>query len=548
MWSLNTLLAEKMAWYRLWMQNPHSSPIHLALFGLFSALAFMVVFGQVSEYLLMQEEANVAVVLLAKQPATRNLPEHSKASPIDPTEIIVGYKASIGESKRSEVANALLLTKQGEIKALNAVVYTASSDDTAREAADRLRHLHSADVVFVEPNVWLAPELTPDDPLYSTQWHTPLLGIDTAWDTVQGVGKTVAIVDTGVDCAHEELAASCLGGYNIPSQNTNAGDVYGHGTKVAGVVAAATNNAVGVAGAAYGAKILPVRITNDSQGMASYSDIANGILYAADHGASVINVSYAAYDSQTVASAAAYAVGKGAVLVVAAGNDGVKSTTKNDVNMVVVAATDTADRRATWSNFGAPIDVAAPGTAISTTAPGGGFISMSGTSFAAPLIAAVTALVWSHTPALTVDEITRVILGTAQDIGTKGYDEEYGFGRVDALTALRTVASGTIPTITYPNSSQSQPLALTSYAVVSKTKETGVVAWATNLPATGRVRYGTSPSALAKVVEVTTPNMTQQASVTGLDPRKKYYYQVEAVDVATGATVKSPVSEFRTRR
>ncbi len=548
MWSLNTLLAEKFVWYQKWMQNPHSSPIHFAIFGLVAALAFSIVFDEVSDLIVLEEQANVAVALMAETRGRSDELPQSRAEVIESTEVIIGFTAGVADAKRSEVAKALLLTKQGEIKAVNAVVYSVGADDTVREVADRVRHMHGADVAFVEPNNWLAPELTPDDPLYTTEWHIPKIGVNTAWDTTSGAGKTVAIVDSGVDCAHEELAASCVSGFNIPSNNTNTSDTFGHGTKVAGVVSALANNSLGVAGAAYGAKILPVRITNDSQGLASYSDIANGIIYAADNGADVINVSYAAYDSQTIAAAAAYAVSKGKILVMAAGNAGTKSTTKNDQNIIVVAATDANDARTSWSNYGSPIDVAAPGTAISTTAPGGGFISMSGTSFASPLTAAVAALIWSRNAALTADEVTRVLLGTVNDRGQTGYDEDFGFGRVDALNAVVTAASGTIPTITYPNYVQNQSLAIISHAVVSKTKEVGVVAWTTNLPATGRVRFGTSATALSRAVEVTAQNTSQQATITGLDPRKRYYYQIEAVDPVTGAIVKSPVSDFRTAR
>ena len=304
---------------------------------------------------------------------------------------------------------------------------------------------------------------------------------------------------------------------------------------------------LGVAGVAYGAKILPIRITNDLQGYANYADIASGIVYAADHGAKIANVSYAAYDSQTVTAAASYLASKGGMLTIAAGNAGTISTTKNDPNSIVVSATDMGDIRTSWSSYGTPVDVSAPGLAISTTAKGGGFISMSGTSFSAPLTAGVAALVWSRVPTLTNVQVVNAILGTSVDLGQSGYDQEYGFGRIDASLAAAVAASGTIPTITYQGGGQSQQFVLTSYAVLSKTKNEGVVAWETNLPATGRVRYGTSVTTLGQSVEVMTANVSQQTNISGLEARKKYYYQIEATDAA-GNVIKSPVTEFRTRR
>ena len=144
-------------------------------------------------------------------------------------------------------------------------------------------------------------------------------------------------------------------------------------------------------------------------------------------------------------------------------------------------------------------------------------------------------------------QVTNLLLATALDCGAVGYDEEYGFGRIDVVKALAFAASGTITTITYPGGVVNQQLQLTSYAVVSKTKDTGVVAWVTNMPATGRVRYGTTAAALSQLVTATTTSVSQQATITGLDARKKYFYQIEAT-TASGTIVKSPVAEFSTKR
>jgi subtilisin family serine protease len=231
-----------------------------------------------------------------------------------------------------------------------------------------------------------------------------------------------------------------------------------------------------------------------------------------------------------------------------AGNAGTQSSVKNDQNIIVVSATDMNDTRTSWSSYGTPVDISAPGLGIPTTLANGQYIAMSGTSFSAPIVAGAAAVLLS-TASVTPAQAVSALLGTARDFGAQGYDSEYGFGRLDLLAALNAVRSGTIPTVTYPQGGgqSQQQLSLLSYAVVSKTKDMGVVEWATNMPATGRVRYGQNTGALNATVEVATSSQNQRATITGLEPRKKYYYQVEAVD-QSGALVKSPVTEFRTRR
>jgi subtilisin family serine protease len=547
MWSLHAFLTEKFAWYKKWEENSISTAVHLALFGLFATFAFSVVFNQVAELAIINEGAQVAIVTMSSRATRSLLPEHSRAESREVSEIIVVFSQSVGETKRSEIAKAQLLTKRGEIPKLNAVIFAIDENDTALEAANRIGYMHKNEVLFAEPNAIVPPEYLTNDPLLSGQWHIPKIGADTVWDSTHGENIVVGVLDTGVDCIHPDLAQNCVPGFNTASNNTNSSDLYGHGTKVAGVISAIGDNTLGVAGTAYGAKIMPIRVTNDAQGLASYSDIANGILYAADHNVRIANVSYGAYDSQTIASAAQYLASKGGILTMSAGNAGTVSSVKNDPNIIVVSATDMGDVRASWSSYGSPVDVAAPGLAISTTASGGGFISMSGTSFSSPMTAAVAALVWSKVPNLSNAQLTQVLLGTALDKGAAGYDQEYGFGRIDAHAALNAALSGTTPTITYQTGGQNQQFALTSYAVVSKTRDSGSIAWATNLPATGRVRYGIGTNALSLSSGIASSSVTQQITVSGLDPRKKYYYQIEATD-ASGAIAKSPVTEFRTRR
>jgi subtilisin family serine protease len=442
----------------------------------------------------------------------------------------------------------MLANKVKDVPGMNASVYRISDDDSPREVADRVKALHKGDVLFAEPNALVAPGYTPNDALLGNSWHIPKIGAPAAWESAQGAGVTIAILDTGVDCAHADLSVSCLPGRNVVSGNADVTDTYGHGTKVAGTAAAIGDNTVGVAGVGFKARILPVKITNDPQGLATYADIASGIIYAADQGAKVANVSYAAYDSAAVTSAAAYLASKGGILTMSAGNAGTQSSTKNDANIIVVSATDMNDARTSWSSYGMPVDVSAPGLGIPTTLANGEYIAMSGTSFSAPIVAGAAAVLISLGTTTPSGDIVRLLLGAARDLGVGGYDQEYGFGRLDLGAAMVALKAGTIPTISYPGGVQNQSsLSLVSYAVVSKTKDSGVVEWSTNVPATGRVKYGLGSSALSSTVEVATSSALQRATITGLEPRKRYFYQVEAID-ATGGVVKSPVTEFRTRR
>jgi len=258
---------------------------------------------------------------------------------------------------------------------------------------------------------------------------------------------TIAILDTGIDSAHPDLAPNLVPGWNVYDNNSNTADVNGHGTWVAGVAAMAANNAKGSAGVAWGAKIMPVRIA-DANAYAYWSTVAQGIYWAADHGAKVVNVSYNGVSgSATVQSAAQYLRSKGGVVVVAAGNSGgLESIAASDA-LLSVAATDQNDARASFSSYGAYVDLAAPGVSVYTTTVGGGYSNASGTSFSSPVVAATAALMLSANGKLTPADVDRILKTTSLDLGAAGYDQYYGSGRVNAaaavLNAKQTVAADT---------------------------------------------------------------------------------------------------------
>ncbi len=218
-----------------------------------------------------------------------------------------------------------------------------------RQAVERLRN--NPHVEFAElDNESVADQATPNDPYFSNAWHLSKIGATSAWATATGEGVTVAVLDSGVNGSLSDLQGNMLPGWNAASQNSDTSDIAtnSHGTTVAATVAAVTNNANGVASVAFNAKILPVRITNNSSTSAYASDIARGVTWAADQGAQVVNCSYSFIQgSSTVTSAAQYLRGKGGVLVVSAGNTSGDQGFAPNSSMITVSATDSADAR--WS-------------------------------------------------------------------------------------------------------------------------------------------------------------------------------------------------------
>ncbi|WP_104176218.1 S8 family peptidase [Arthrobacter sp. Y81] len=275
-----------------------------------------------------------------------------------------------------------------------------------------------------------------------------------AWGVTTGGGTKVAILDTGVANVHDDIAPQVVGYANFVSADTkedpkaNPEDKYGHGTHVAGIVAAKFNNKIGVAGVCPDCSILDVKVLNDT-GSGSSSVIANGISWAADNGAKVINMSLGQrVSSRTLEAAVNYAWNKGVVIVAAAGNAGTQAKIYPGAypNVIAVAATDNKDNKASFSTYGKWVDVAAPGVNVYSTFPNHAFVlgtqngrSMgydvaSGTSMASPVVAGVAALVW-RTPAGTENILVRArIESTADPI--LGTGTAWAHGRVNACKAV----------------------------------------------------------------------------------------------------------------
>ncbi len=272
----------------------------------------------------------------------------------------------------------------------------------------------------------------------------------TAWEETTGDSSIViAVIDTGVDLTHPDLVNKMYSsGKDIVNGDDDATDDFWHGTAVAGVAAAETNNGIGIAGVAWNCMILPVKSMNED-GEGSYSDVIEGILWAADNGAHVINLSLGgSFDDPDLEAAVRYAFQRGIVVVASSGNKGgeVLYPAAYDNYVMAVASTDMDDMHVPESNFGSEIDVAAPGEVIITTAPVWDtppgyppYVYASGTSFAAPHVAGMAALILSIKPWMGVEDVMNLIRYTADDVNSSEYpgrDDYIGYGRINLDTGL----------------------------------------------------------------------------------------------------------------
>lgn len=289
-----------------------------------------------------------------------------------------------------------------------------------------------------------------NDPSLSKQYHLDMINMNKAWGITTGSNKVkIAIIDSGIDLNHPDLKSKITTGINIIDPNKKPLDDNGHGTHVAGIAAAATDNKIGVAGIAPDCLIMPVKVLDKGRG--TDIDIAEGIIWASKKGADVINLSVGLYTKSTALERAVkYAIGKNTVVVSSAGNDA-KSSKLHLPSMIKgvieVSATTKKDKLASFSNYAQQISVSAPGDDIYSTMPtynvdltkeiGKGYGYMSGTSMASPIVAGLAALIKSEDKSLTPKEVKEIIEDSASDLGKKGYDEYFGNGRIDAYQALK---------------------------------------------------------------------------------------------------------------
>jgi thermitase len=236
-----------------------------------------------------------------------------------PGRVLVKFRSGIMPDHARQIIAALGTREIDEIAGIGVHVLELPYQASENAFADTF-HMRP-EVEFAElDRILPLQQMVPNDPLYDNpnSWSLPKINAPEAWAINTGSSDiVVAILDTGVDASHPELAPKIVPGWNIYDNNADTSDIYGHGTAVAGTAAASSNNSVGVASVAWGCRIMPVRIS-DSSGYGSYSNIASGLNWAADHGARVANISYDVSGSRTVSSAAKYFQAKGGVVASAA--------------------------------------------------------------------------------------------------------------------------------------------------------------------------------------------------------------------------------------
>ncbi len=386
-------------------------------------------------------------------------------------EVVVKFKPQVGQRagkdrlERDGLKIAKTLPRSGLIR-------IRVAPGTEQETIARL--LARGDVEFATLNYIVQAFETPNDPGFGSQWGMTKIEAPSAWNISHGsTAITIAVIDTGVDLDHPDLASKLwvnadeipangldddfngyvddVNGYDFYNFDAFPDDGNSHGSHVAGIAAAATNNGVGVAGVSWGAKIMALKALSDG-GNGSTADLAEAVYYAVDNGAKVINMSLGIpwtswpCNYPDIETAFTYAVNHNVLLAVAAGNDGKYGVSCPGAydQALAVGSTDSSDNRSSFSNYGPRLDIAAPGSNIYSTWSFGTYGTKSGTSMATPHVAGLAALVWGMDPTMTAAQVRQIIESTADDLGSAGWDIYFGYGRINAFAALKPFAALTL--------------------------------------------------------------------------------------------------------
>ena len=385
-----------------------------------------------------------------------------------PGEIIVKYKSSQNSrilSNSMNIENTYII-KTGNTEVLKAV-------DEYRKRPD---------VLYAEPNYIYRIELSPNDTSFSSQYHHTNIQSENAWNITTGTGVVIAIIDTGVAWNHSDISSNiwnntdenCIDGIDNDANgyiddcrgwdfvntwysycgdadcnttDNNPMDDHGHGTHVAGIAAAVTNNSLGISGVCWNCKIMPLRAgykTTDGDGILEDSDISLAIRYAADNGAKIISMSFGGADSSTIREAVQYAYSRGVVLIASAGNTGDGDTLLKRQEsfkkypaaydeVIAIGSTTSSDARSSFSSYGAWVDLSAPGSLIYSTYLNDSYATFSGTSMAAPLAAGVAGLVLSKNTTFTNEQVRTILKSSVNNFSSSQYQ---GTGRINAFNAL----------------------------------------------------------------------------------------------------------------
>jgi thermitase len=462
----------------------------------------------------------VALVAAAAVPVSaQEPPRQPPPAGVAAGRILVKFKPGVGGPSAQRALTAQGLTVAGAIPSLGVLKVSVKP---GQELAEVAALSSNPNVLYAEPDyIAHIQDTIPNDLYYGSQWGLSKIDAPVAWDMTTGSSAVIiAIVDTGIDLDKQDdfkCAGKLTAGWNFVANNNYPDDDHGHGTHVAGIAAACSNNSIGVAGVAWGARLMPVKVL-DSGGNGFYSDVANGIIYAVNNGAKVVNLSLGGTSSDsTLASAVQYAHDHGALVAAAAGNcaqDGYQCNYLYNPIMypaayptvMAVAATDSDDNWAWFSEYQPYVDVAAPGVNIYSTIREGGYGEMNGTSMATPFVSGLAALLWSIAPSLTADRVESIIESTADDLGAPGKDDYFGYGRINAGHALISLGLQTSPAQAFfiadddngpfPASNEVQVTTPSSSPITWTATISPPVAWLSIVPpVSGTVSASTSPPA-----------------------------------------------------
>lgn len=367
--------------------------------------------------------------------------------------VLVGYQGTLATSKIQEIERDYGLRFVRNINQIGVAVFEASNSRQDFSALSRDPQItfagndQSPRRIVDEPQVVNAPSTRNGDPLKEQQWSLKAVDAEKAWSVNQGAGAVIAVVDTGVDLAHPDLKANLLPGYNAENPSEPPQDGHYHGTHVAGIIAAVANNGEGVTGIAPQAKILPIRAISNG----GVAEVADGIVWAADHGARAINLSLGwdypnASVEETIKRAVKYALDKNVVICAALSNSSSfnpRSVPDNLANkpgfegVIGVGNVDVNNRR--QGAYGNWKSVSSPGTQIMSTLPNNRYGNLTGTSMATPMVAGIVGLMVSQNPGLSNIEIKQRIMATAVDLGDPGMDDQFGAGRITAFGSLASL-------------------------------------------------------------------------------------------------------------
>ncbi len=364
-----------------------------------------------------------------------------------PDELVVRFSPGLSAPAMDNTLRGLGAEVWREIRGLGIQVLRVPEDRLDQVLAALS---HNPNIEFVEPNyIATTMDEIPSDPHFAEQWGLAAIGAPAAWGVTTGSADvTIAIVDTGVDLTHPDLDGKIVRGWDFVNDDADPKDDNGHGTHVAGIAAAESNNGIGVAGVSWGAWIMPIKVLNSS-GSGSYADVAAGIVYAVDNGAEVINLSLGgSAPSEALRAAIQYAYSANVVVVAAAGNTGAEGLMYPAAypEVIAVGAVDRSVNWAAFSSYGQELDLVAPGVDIVSTCRGASYCVMAGTSMATSHVTGSVALLLGVDPSLNPAEVRALLQASSRDLGPGGPDSYFGAGLVYISSVLSVPTPTPTPT------------------------------------------------------------------------------------------------------